>query len=431
MRITLITALPRWGAGWIEAFLFPVLGLLLAWELSPTDPLLLKQPFPWLLIIPLLIALRYELLPALLSVIILASTFLWHPYPEIRGLEVFAGTVLVILIASEYAGYWTRKEAGRSLQEEITTTRFRQLSDDLYVTRISQDRLEQSLLYHPMSIRSAMLELKKQLAEKKGVLDKDLGESILYFLNQLVGVQVASIFETKKGAANPSLIANFGDVHPWEIHDPVLREAMESAHSQTLANLEITAIDTYISAHVHTSSPGMHFILTVEDMSFFAINKESLQTIEVIFQYLCNYADSQIKAATLLDIWPDCPAEFAIDLMQLQKLAQRIPQVGMFVLYEFHKGPASDQVLEYLGRLRRGLDILWIHDNHEKVNLIALLPFAGNMAAEGHFQRMRAESNIHYRKQWDQCYTSHKVVAVNNRSCESQIRQILEEGIAS
>ncbi len=269
MRAQLVTAVPRWGAGWLEAILLPALGIVVAWSLDPGDPLLLRQPFPWLLIIPLLIALRYELMPALLSVAVLASTLFWHAYPEIQSLEIFAGTVLVILIASEYAGYWARQEAGRSLQEEITATRFRQLSDDLYVTRISQDRLEQSLLYQPMSVRGALLEIKNQLVQKQGRVDAELAYNTLYFLNQMVGVQIASLYDIQAGHHSPHLIATFGNAQPWQEQDPVLRETLNSGESQTLADLEITQFRHYISAHTHSSPNGHNYLLTIEEMSFF------------------------------------------------------------------------------------------------------------------------------------------------------------------
>lgn len=426
-----MTALPRWGAGWAEAILLPALGIVVAWALDPGDPLLLRQPFPWLLLIPLLIALRYELMPALLSVMVLASTFSWHGYPEIRSLEIFSGTILVILIASEYAGYWARRAAGQSLQEEITSTRFRQLSDDLYVTRISQDRLEQSLLYQPMSVRGALLEIKNQLAQKRGDLDAELAYNAMYFLNQLVGVQIASLYDLETGHRSPRLIAEFGNAQPWQEQNPVLREALESGESQTLADLEITQIPLYISAHVHCSSSGRRFVLTIEDMSFFAINNESLQTIEVIFQYLCSYAESLAQADPLLQIWPDCPAEFATDFMQLQKLAQRVPQVGMIVRYDFHAGPSAEKVLGYLQRLRRGLDIFWLRHHNDRIQLIALLPFAGSLAAEGHFQRMRAESNLHYGEDWEQSFIRHKIFPVSAQACENQIKQLIDQEASS
>ncbi|MBE7563174.1 hypothetical protein H7F10_09490 [Acidithiobacillus sp. HP-6] len=430
MRVQIVTALPHWGAGWLEAILLPALGILLAWTLDPGDPLLLRQPFPWLLIIPLLIALRYELMPALLSVAALASTLFWHKYPEIRSLEIFAGTVLVILIASEYAGFWARQEAGRSLQEEITATRFRQLSDDLYVTRISQDRLEQSLLYQPMSVRSALLEIKNQLAQKQGRLDAELAYNTLYFLNQLVGVQIASLYDIQSGHHSPRLIAAFGNAQPWQEQDPVLRESLNSGESQSLADLEITQFRHYISVHIHRSLSRHDYVLTIEEMSFFAINKESLQTIEVIFQYLCTYAESLAQAAPLLKIWSDCPPEFATDFMQLQKLAQRVPQVGIMVRYDFHTGPYAEKVLDYLQRLRRGLDVLWLHREEEKLQLIVLLPFAGSMAAEGHFQRMRTESSLHYGEEWEKSFIHHKIFSISAQHCEKQIKQLFDSEVS-
>lgn len=430
MSIRLLTALPGWGEGWFEAILLPALGILLGWSADPGDPLLLSQPFPWMLLIPLLIALRYELLPALLSILILGSTFLWHPYPEIRGLEIVAGTILVALIASEYAGYWARREAGRFLQEEITATRFRQLSDDLYVTRISLDRLEQSLIYQPISVRSTLLEIKHRLTTRRGELDTELMHDTLYFLSQLVGIQVASGYRLETGSSIPILLSAFGQAQAWQAEDPVLRKALESGVSQSLADLEITKIRHYIAVHVHTDHSGIRYLLTIEDMSFFSISKESLQIIEVIFQYLCNYAESLAKATSLLQQWPDCPAEFATDFMQLQKLAQRVPRVGMIAVYQFQSGTAAERILEHLQRLRRGLDVVWIHPRDDLIQLVILLPFAGDMAVKGHFQRMYSECHQHYAEEWAQSFVRHDFYPLGTQHCAQQFRHFMDQRAA-
>lgn len=212
----LLTSIPRWREGWLEAILLPALVLVLTHFLAPQDPLLLQQPFPWLILVPLLIALRYEFLPGAVAALILAAVTWWHPYPSTTLLPDAAGTLLVTLIAAEYAAYWSRREVDRALQEKITATRLRQLADDLYVTRTSLDRLEQSLVYQPVSIRSALEELRQDLRRGKGEMDAPLLEKMLYFLNQLAGVQVASWYRWEAGAAEPRRLASFGPVAEWD-----------------------------------------------------------------------------------------------------------------------------------------------------------------------------------------------------------------------
>ncbi|MBU2788203.1 hypothetical protein HFQ13_08295 [Acidithiobacillus sp. VAN18-1] len=423
-----LSAFPRYGDGWLEAILLPVLALLLVWILNPSDPLLLRADFPWLLLIPLLIALRYEFLPALLATLILGSTFLWHPYPLAPSLVASAGTVVVALVGAEFASYWRRREAGRALQEEITATRLRQLADDLYVTRVSLDRLEQSLLYQPVSVRTAVHELRSALAAQHGHLDAAVLQRVLYFLNQLAGVQVAAWYRVGAEEAHPQRLAQLGAVADWDGADPVWREALAKGQSQNIAALELTQIHHYLSVHVHGDEQSERQILAVEDMSFFAINRESLQIVEVLFQYLCNYADSLQFAKPILQRWPDCPAAFATDFLQLQRLAAVVPEVGFCICYDFHPGADADLVVGRIATLRRGLDVLWLHRDAKHSCLLVLLPFAGPAAADGYRLRIENELRDGFLAQWQQAFRSCQLFRVDGSAATTQLASFLDSG---
>lgn len=420
-----LSAFPRYGGGWLEAILLPALALLLAWILDPSDPLLLRADFPWLLLIPLLIALRYEFLRALLAALILGSTFLWHSYPLAPSLVTSAGTVVVALVGAEFASYWRRREAGRALQEEINATRLRQLADDLYVTRVSLDRLEQSLLYQPVSVRTVVQELRSALAARQGHLDAVVVQRVLYFLNQLAGVQVAAWYRVGRQEAHPQRLAQLGAVADWDGTDPVWREALTKGQSQNIAALELAQIHHYLSVHVHGDECSERQILTVEDMSFFAINRESLQIVEVLFQYLCKYADSLQFAKPILQHWPDCPAEFATNFLQLQRLAAVVPEVGVCIRYDFHPGADADLVVGRISALRRGLDVLWLHQDAERIRLLVLLPFAGPAAADGYRLRIENEQREGFLAQWQQAFRSYQLFRIDESGAEKQLADFL------
>ncbi len=423
----LLTAVPRVGEGWVEALVLPVLGLLLGWMVSPKDPLLVYQPFPWLLLIPLLIALRYEFMPALLSIAVLGTVFFWHAYPMDTTIEYAAGFLLVALIAGEYAGYWARQEQGKVLQEEIASTRLHQLTDDLYTTQISLDRLEQSLLYQPVSVRSVLGELRGRIAETRGEVDSRLAQNFLYFLNQLSGVQIASFYRLGNGDA-PELLASFGATKEWYGDDRIWKNAVKTCKSQTLADLEITQIQHYISVHVYKDGRGQCHVLAIEDLSFFSISKENLQVIEVVFQYLCRFGDSYRKGLEILELWPDCPAEFAADFIQLQSLCQDVPRSGIVLNYTFRACDASERIIEKLQRLRRGMDLLWIHRVANTVQVIVLLPFAGTAAAEGHYVRMQSEIQQCYSHDWEEGFLQYRLFPIGEESVQVQVRRFLDMG---
>ena len=422
----LLTAIPRRREGWLEAILLPAVALLITHFLVPWDPLLLHQPFPWLVLVPLLIALRYEFLPGALATLVLTTASWWHPYPTDVLLPAAAGTLLVTLIGAEYASAWRRQETRRALQEEITTTRLSQLADDLYVTRTSLDRLEQSLLYQPVSVRSALRELRDDLRRRQGVLDPPLLRKILYFLNQLVGVQVAAWFSWEAKEPRPRQLAALGRVSEWDGGDPVARAALSEGRSQQLMDLKLERLHHYLSVHVHGEEGHSRDLLCIEDMSFFAINRESMKIIEVFFQYLCRYRNACIRARELLSRWPDCPVDFASDLLQLQSLATIAPEVGICQRYLFHTGWEAREIVRWIENLRRDLDMIWIHEEGEYLSALILLPFAGPVAAEGQRTRVEVEMQKHCANHWEAAFVRADFLPVDTRPAAEQIAHWLE-----
>ena len=95
---------------WLEICLFPLLAVAAAWLFSPADPVLSDAMFPWLWFAPVLVALRYGVLPGLLaSVPILASQVVAvqlglavHVFPP----ALFFGGGLLVLICGEFADVW-------------------------------------------------------------------------------------------------------------------------------------------------------------------------------------------------------------------------------------------------------------------------------------------------------------------------------------
>lgn len=424
----MLTALPRRSEGWLEAILLPICALLLSNFLHPQDPLLFTQGFPWLMLIPLLIALRYAFLPALASMVILASNFLWHPYPLGVSLELAAGTLLVVLIAAEFSAYWFRRETGRALEEEITATRLRQLADDLYVTRISLDRLEQSLLYKPVSVRSVLEDLRRSLIANRGILNQETVSRVLYFLNQLAGLQVAAWYSCSSANTQPVLLASFGDVAALNEMDPVWHQAVAEGHSQNIAGLDLVQIQQYLSVHVHREEVGIAYYLAIEEMSFFAISRENLQIVEVLFQYLCNYSNAVQFSQQLLQRWSDCPPEFAVDFLQLQRLAKIVAHVGFCVRYVLRDAPQAEAIVRSMQNLRRGLDVLWLHRGNKGLYLLVLLPFSGQSAVEGYLRRVETQIQERCSNDWEKVFQRRDALELDGRDAVVQIHAFLEEG---
>jgi hypothetical protein len=52
------------------------------------------------------------------------------------------------------------------------------------------------------------------------------------------------------------------------------------------------------------------------------------------------------------------------------------------------------------------------------------------MAAEGHFQRMRTESRLHYGEEWEKSFIHHKICSISAQHCENQIKQLFDSEVS-
>src|SRR2546423_5691620 len=156
-----LSAEPRRTAWqWLETVLLTLLAAAIAYKASPSDPLLLEARFPWLVLVPLLLALRYGALPGVASIAVFAALWwvereagLLPPAPPTLQLT---GALMLTLICGEFAGLWearvSRAEGSlRYLQEKLE-----RLTRQHYVLLTSHRRLEQEQLARPVTLRASL-----------------------------------------------------------------------------------------------------------------------------------------------------------------------------------------------------------------------------------------------------------------------------------
>ena len=141
---------------WAEAVAIPVIAIAAAFVVSPRDPFLVNATFPWLWFAPVLVALRYGLAPAVLSLAILVVSFvaarLGLPALHIHRLAQgqFLGGIMLTLLAGEYGSLWILRLRRSEQMSAYATQQLEALTRTLHMTRLSHDRLEQTIIGKPV-----------------------------------------------------------------------------------------------------------------------------------------------------------------------------------------------------------------------------------------------------------------------------------------
>ena len=151
-------------AQWLEIVLIPLLAIAWGWLAAPKDPMLSQSQFPWFWFVPVLIALRYGVLPGLLGSIPILINWL---VAERLGLvadefssRFFFGAGLLILVCGEFSDVWRDRNTRMEETYLYVTERLSRLTKRHLLLNLSHDRLEQEMLARPGSLRDALAKVR-------------------------------------------------------------------------------------------------------------------------------------------------------------------------------------------------------------------------------------------------------------------------------
>lgn len=372
--------------GWVEAIALPAVALVVSSIFDQENPLLINQPFPWLWIAPVLIALRYGILPGLLSIGVLMSSLLWSPQSFNSWAPAILGGGILTVVCGEFARMWHSKNEQEIIKNELFEARIEHITNNLYISQISHSRLEQNLIYKPISLRSSLQELKQSIKEENGVLSGELARRTLYLINQNCGVYCAAIYKLDS-QNNPIIVATLGDFGELNELDQVYLDTIESRKNHCINNINNFSSKSYISAYIIPDNYSeSSYILIVSEVSFFSIDKQNFQVIAVIFQYVIRQITSIKKTHNIFNRWPDCPLLFAHEFMICAELKLKYDVDSALIIYEIKE--SAETIIAELVKACRGLDTIWIHSIENKTQVIFLLPFSGSTAIQGHKNRI-------------------------------------------
>ena len=117
--------------------------------LRPEDPLTLIDTFRWVLLVPLLLALRYGSLVGVLAMLCLIGCwfilhfhgfYIGHDFPE----STMLGGFIITLIAGEFADLWRVRLLRADSAASYALERLQNLTQRYVLLRLSHDRLEEN-----------------------------------------------------------------------------------------------------------------------------------------------------------------------------------------------------------------------------------------------------------------------------------------------
>ncbi|OBS08494.1 PelD GGDEF domain-containing protein [Acidihalobacter prosperus] len=392
--------LGRLGPGPIaEILLLPLAALWLGHLLSPNAPFDIGG-FPWLWLAPLLIGLRYGIGPALAASGILAVGGLWLPElglgNQAMALPQIVGGMLVSLIGGQYATLWHGRLGQAEARLYYSENRLESLTRAFYVTRISHDRLEETLITRPVSLRGALEAVRTELQHNGSHLTPEAGQALLQLLAHYCRIESASLYAFEGGQLSAPPLARIGQDGAFNADDPLVVLALEREEAAYFSVDQIVdglAGEYRLVIPIITADGSRIGLLVVSDMPLLALDEENLLTATAILEYFADEAAAQRDAGGLLKRHPRCPATFAHELYKICHLRARVGAQSTLVLFRPKAAQPNTELLLLILSMRRGLDQYWQHPLAEDApSLLALLPLSGSAGAHGFVARVDALS---------------------------------------
>ncbi len=370
----------------LEIALLIAAGLLLSVLLRPQDPFWVRGDYPWIWLMPTVVALRYGALSGLFGAfVILALGFAmpWMHRPPVDFSAAFlAGGLAQVLIVGHVSDRWSEGNKHHKGVNQYLTERLRALTTAQYLLRVSHDRLEQEVYIRPVTLRGAIERLREILpvlhppssGEKSPLLGNT--QDLLELLSMLFQLTQAAIYPVSDlGKLLPQPVATIGPVSPLLEEDPVLVHAVERRRLTHLKEvLEESPQHYLMAAPIVTDHTPIVAMLVVSDMSFLSLNQENLEFLQVLLDY---YADSVFQSELvrpILEQVPECQYRFGVELARAGQLRARFEIRSSLVALSFPQGGRHDTAFQDVLRQLRSLDLYWEEITQGRQHALVLLP---------------------------------------------------------
>lgn len=402
-------------AAWriLETVVLVLAALILSHWISPEDPFGVNAQFPWLWLVPAILAMRYG---SALGVVTVATMLAgWYvlslqqspdaaeaaqAFPQ----SYFLGGLVLTLLCGQFAEVWNVRSRRLRAINAYLDERLTMLTKNHFLLRLSHERLEQDLLSKPLTLRES-LDRMRALTINQMMLDPariPAPDAFLHILAQSCQVEIAALHGSDaSGKVMAQPLAEVGHASGFVADDPLVKYALEQrklGHVQSESiNQALRSQSRYLVCAPLENFEGKLFgLLLVEKLPFVALNEDTLQLMAVLIDY---YADGIEVGATsrgILQQLSQCPPELAVDLVRLHHLKLNTGIDSSLVALVFGDDDLSREVFEQIRRLKRAADVVWSYQARGRNVLMTLLPLAGAAAVDGYLMRIEGVAHAQF-----------------------------------
>lgn len=387
------------AVSWLETLFLSGLVIALGYWLTPDDPLMVHGSFPWTVMAPLLLGMRYGFMRGLVSAVLLISALIaYHRYgnelyPELPA-SFIVGVLISGMLVGEFRDIWERRLERLDMANDYRQLRLDEFTRAHYILRISHDRLEQRVAGSDQSLRSSLVGLRNQLRSLPRGNDPlaALADPVLSLLAQYGSFRAAGLYRVSGDTVVPTPLSAVGEVGSLSERDLLVRMCLQrgelvSIREQLLERGEHQQHSRYqLCVPLIDTEDRILAILAVEQMPFFSFNDRVFGLLAILAGHIADLILSDPQTLQLEDMDSQ---EFSQNLKRsLSDVQNHGLDASLFAL-EVEESGHSEELLRLIEGSRRGLDLQRkVINQRGRTCVLVLLPLTSGEGAQGYLYRL-------------------------------------------
>ncbi|NKF20916.1 PelD GGDEF domain-containing protein [Solimonas marina] len=393
---------------WLETagltLLIPVIGLLF----HRADPMFVQGPFPWLILAPLAVGMRYGFLQGFVSgiatVLLLAAGWRFsavhtlHDFP----VEYALAALITGAIAGEFADGWLRRLGRMQILLDYRSSRQSEFTRSYHLLKVSHDQLEERLAGRQYSLRNALMDLRSSLvaSDQRSLLEHN-ALRILEFLEIHGDLHQAALYPVdEQGRMQTGALARIGGTMPTVIPShPMIVAALDSGRivsvrEQSFRQAEAHEQDDILAVIPLIDIDGrIRALVIATEMPFLSYNGDNLDLLGALGGSIGDFLATGVQRLEYAGREDD--AAFVSRLQRWSVYADRYQLPSNIAAFDFAAGLSSLHgglgLENLLFEQLRGLDEPLLVPGAASDTVLILMPLSDDQGAEGYRRRMFAQ----------------------------------------
>lgn len=400
----------------LETLVLSVAVFTLCRVLSPADPLLIGKAFPWLWLLPLFVALRYGTVAGLGGGVLLCAAwgvfYARLPLADVFPRDFFVGGFITMLVAGQFSDTWATRLSQARASNTYLSERLSVLTNNQYLLRLSHDQLEQDLLVRPSTLRDALARLREMMLHDDAGPDAALpgAQRFLDTVTHACQIEAAQIHALHDGVPASVPVAATGAPFDFDADDPLVVAALDElalAHLQSLDARDRAHTRYVACAPLIGAGDEVIGVLVVSQLPFLALTADNLQLMFVMGSYYANGVHHAAVTRDVLQAFPDCPYDFALEYARLADLQRTSGIASSVVRLQFDASHQAQAILDHIERTNLDFHVQWVVHAGGTRALVFLMPLCDEAAVDAQLQQIETD----VRNRFGVGFTDARVVA--------------------